>query len=131
MSMHKFFLVASIAVVSIGSGCKAGFLSGDTAPPVAAQPQAQAPPVVVEGMRVSYADVVEKTSPAVVRIEADHKEKPQSQTQFPGDDLFKQFGIPMPGQPGQPGPSQRPQIERGLGSGVVVAADGSILTNFH
>jgi len=129
MSIHKLFLVASIAIVSIGSGCKAGFLNGETAPPVAAQPQALAPPVVVEGMRTSYADVVEKTSPAVVRIEADHKEKPQSQTQFPGgDDLFRQFGFP---NPGQQAPNQRPQIERGLGSGVVVEAGGTILTNFH
>ena len=75
-------------------------------------------------MRTSYADVVEKTSPAVVRIEADHKEKAQPQTQFPGgDDFFKQFQMPQQ--------NQRPQIERGLGSGVVVEANGTILTNFH
>jgi len=128
MSIRKLIVVASLASAVTLSGCKSGFLTGEQ-PPVAAQPQAPAQPVVVEGMRVSYADVVEKTSPAVVRIEADHKEKPQSQTQFPGgDELFRQFGFPAPGQQA---PNQRPQIERGLGSGVVVDANGSILTNFH
>jgi len=68
--------------------------------------------------------VVEKTSPAVVRIEADHKEKTQPQVQFPGgDDLFRQFQIPQQ--------NRRPQIERGLGSGVVVDSNGTILTNNH
>jgi Do/DeqQ family serine protease len=72
--------------------------------------------------------VVEKTSGAVVRIEAEHKEKAGAAQQLPfGDELFRQFGIPNPG----PNPNQRPQIERGLGSGVIAAADGTILTNFH
>ncbi|MBK7804455.1 MAG: trypsin-like peptidase domain-containing protein [Chloracidobacterium sp.] len=28
-------------------------------------------------------------------------------------------------------PNQRPQIERGLGSGVIVSSDGTVLTNYH
>jgi Do/DeqQ family serine protease len=80
-------------------------------------------------MRTSYADVVDKTSPAVVRIEADHKAKPQAQQQAPfGDDFFRQFGLPSPQQPKAQGP---PPVERGLGSGVIVSADGTILTNNH
>ena len=91
-------------------------------------PQAPPAPVVVDGMRTSYADVVEKTSPAVVRIEADHKAKPQAQQQTPfGEDFFRQFGLPSPQQQSQ-GP---PPVERGLGSGVIVSADGTILTNNH
>jgi Do/DeqQ family serine protease len=57
-----------------------------------------------------------------VRIEADHKTKGGSQIQAP-DDLFHQFQMPQM--------QQRPQIERGLGSGVIVNADGTILTNYH
>ncbi|MFH3721948.1 trypsin-like peptidase domain-containing protein, partial [Acinetobacter baumannii] len=39
---------------------------------------------------------------------------------FPFDDLFRQAPE-----------MQRPPIERGLGSGVIVSADGTILTNNH
>lgn len=114
-------IIALIASVSIVSGC-AGLLGG--AAPAATQPQPAPAPLVVDGMRTSYADVVEKSSPAVVRIEADHKQKTlKTPPQGPADDFFKQFQLPQQ--------NQRPQIERGLGSGVIVDATGTILTNYH
>lgn len=123
MSINKIFIAVIIASGLIGVGCKTGLLGGDDLPP-ASQPTAPAAPVVVDGMRTSYADVVERTSPAVVRIEADHKQKEQRIGQIPGgDDFFRQFQIPQP--------QQRPQIERGLGSGVIVNTNGTILTNNH
>ncbi len=122
MNNRKFFVFALILSVVIIAGCKTGLLGGAEVPAVN-QPQQPAAPVVVDGMRTSYANVVEKTSPAVVRIEASHKEKAQAQGQFPGGDFFRQFQVPQQ--------NQRPQIERGLGSGVIVEADGTILTNFH
>jgi len=122
MSIKQLLVFISIASISGGSACKTSLFNAEVpaAPPPQVQQQA---PLVVDGMRTSYADVVEKTSPAVVRIEADHKQKASEQMQFPGDDFFKQFRGPQP--------NQRPPIERGLGSGVVVQADGTILTNFH
>ncbi|MFZ1701864.1 MAG: Do family serine endopeptidase [Pyrinomonadaceae bacterium] len=123
MSIRKLSIIGVVAASVAISGCKTGLLGGDeiTAPPQQQQPAA---PVVVDGIRTSYADIVERTSPAVVRIEAEHREKPQSQLQFPGaDEFFKQFQVPPQ--------SQRPQIERGAGSGVLVSADGTILTNNH
>ena len=116
-------IFATVASVSVVSACKSSLFTTDV--PAAPQPQVQQPaPLVVDGTRTSYADVVEKTSPAVVRIEADHKQKASEQMQFPGgDDFFKQFRVPQQ--------NQRPQLERGLGSGVVVQPDGTILTNFH
>ncbi len=123
MSIKHFFFTLLIISSAFATGCKTSLLGGEP-PPV--QPQAPPPPVVVDGMRTSYADVVDRTSPAVVRIEADHKEKTAPAVQFPGgDDFFKQFGMPAPKQ------NQRPQIERGLGSGVVIDANGTILTNNH
>jgi len=116
-------LGALIVFAASFSGCKTGIFGGEPAPaPVAPAPAA---PIVVDGTRTSYADVVERTSPAVVRIEAEHKNRiSQRQTApFGDDDFFRQF--PMPRQ------DQRPQIERGMGSGVIVSADGTILTNAH
>lgn len=127
LMLKKFVLILLfVASVSVFSACKPGLFGGDLP---ATKEQAPAPaPVVVDGMRTSYADVVDKTSPAVVRIEADHKSKPQGQGQSPfPDDFFRQFGFPSPQQP-QNAP---PQIQRGLGSGVIVSADGTILTNNH
>lgn len=60
----------------------------------------------------------------MVNISAERKAQPQ-QYPFGGDDFFRQFQIPVPRQ------NQRPQIERGLGSGVIVSAEGTILTNHH
>ena len=125
MLIKHFFLTVLILLAVFVAGCKTGLLGGTETPPV--QPQAPPAPLVVDGMRTSYADVVEKTSPAVVRIEADHKEKAAPHGQFPGgDDMLRQFGIPQ--QQRQP---QRPQIERGLGSGVVIETNGTIITNNH
>lgn len=126
MHIKNFVLVGVLASTAAFSGCRTGLFGGEA--PVAPAPAAPAAPIVVDGTRTSYADVVEKTSPAVVRIEAEHKNRPsavqpQGQAPFGDDDFFRQF--PNPRQ------NQRPQIERGLGSGVIVSADGTILTNAH
>lgn len=124
--MRNFILAASLISVVSFSACNTGLLSGEQ-PAAPVQPSAPPAPIVVDGVRTSYADVVEKTSPAVVRIEAEVKGRAGSQTQFDLDDLFRQG----PGQGQGQGQQQRPQIERGLGSGVIVSADGTIVTNNH
>src|SRR5688572_25826696 len=121
MQFNRLVFVAALFSTAAFSGCNTG-LFGDTQP-AAAPPTAPAAPIVVDGMRTSYADVVEKTSPAVVRIEAEHKNRRGEQRVVPDDDFFRQF--PMPPQ------GQRPPTERGMGSGVIVSTDGTILTNAH
>ena len=118
----SFFVILAV-VTAIAGGCRTGLFGRDDIP--AAEPAAPPAPLVVDGVRTSYADVVEKTSPAVVRIEAESKSKrseQQPQINPFGDDDF--FRMPSPRQ-------QQPRIERGLGSGVIVSADGTILTNAH
>ena len=124
----SFFLIVTLLTAA---GCKSGFLGEQTIPTTAQSQTPSAPPapLVVDGTRTSYADVVEKTSPAVVRIESEIKERQTPQTQMPQspfDDFFNSPQMPQ-GQQQQ----QRPQIQRGLGSGVIVSADGYILTNNH
>ncbi len=137
---YKFLSGLLIISLLTMAGCKTNFLSGsETAPTAPSPPQALTAPVVVDGMRTSYADVVDKTSPAVVMIRSERKAKnaPQ-QFQFGDDPQLREFFKNLPQQ--QPNQQQqqpnqqqqqRPQIERGLGSGVIVSADGTILTNHH
>jgi Do/DeqQ family serine protease len=125
--LNKFVLGSLLFAAVLFSGCRTGLLGGGEESPAApSQPAAPAAPIVVDGVRTSYADVVEKTSPAVVRIEAEHKNRSSNTSQgspFGDDDFFRQFQVPRQ--------NQGPQIERGLGSGVIVSADGTILTNNH
>ena len=109
------------------AGCKSGQIGDQTTVTPETQAQTAAPPapVVVDGVRTSYADVVQKTSPAVVRIEAEVKARQAPQPQFNLEDFFN-----MPGQP-QNRQQQQPPTQRGLGSGVIVSQDGTVLTNNH
>ncbi|MCU1291017.1 MAG: protease Do [Acidobacteria bacterium] len=125
--LSSLFIILSL----IGfSGCRTNLFSGEDASTQTTQnqPSTTPAPIVVDGVRTSYADVVEKTSPAVVRIESQIKASAlQQQQQFPFgmDDFFNQSPQTQPRQ------SPRQPNERGLGSGVIVSADGTILTNAH
>jgi len=78
--------------------------------------------------RNSYAEVVDKVAPAVVTIRSEKRVRPPRQHPFFNDPLFRDFfGGLFEG--GATRRSQRPQI--GLGSGVIVKADGYIVTNHH
>jgi Do/DeqQ family serine protease len=69
--------------------------------------------------------VVDRAAPAVVTIIAERRVRPPQQYPFLNDPFFRYFfGSPAP----QPQPERR---ERGLGSGVIVHADGYIVTNHH
>jgi hypothetical protein len=66
------------------------------------------------------ADVAEKVTPAVVNIATERTRRINAHGPMEGHPMFREFF----------GPSQ-PQRELGVGSGVVISADGYIVTNHH
>ncbi len=78
------------------------------------------------GAVLSYADVVDHVAPAVVTIRSSRRVRQPQQFPFFDDPFFQQF---FGGR--TPRTRQNYEVERALGSGVVVRADGYILTNHH
>src|SRR5215813_6547683 len=74
----------------------------------------------------SFAPVVDQVAPAVVTIHSQLRARAPQQFPFMDDPFFQQFF----GDRGLPPPSQQPK-RQALGSGVIVSADGYILTNHH
>ncbi len=80
----------------------------------------------------SYADVAAKTMPAVVNISTDKMVDSNFQHPFMEDPMFRRF-FNMPDDDTHKkdeGESQE-RMEHSLGSGIVISADGYILTNNH
>ncbi len=68
-------------------------------------------------------DVVKHVSPTVVTITSKQRVKVRNPwSELFGDDFFRQFGGRIPDED---------QIRQGLGSGVIIGADGYIVTNNH
>jgi Do/DeqQ family serine protease len=72
-------------------------------------------------LRLSYAPVVQRVSPAVVNVYA--AKVVQNRNPLLEDPIFRRFfGVPGGGAP---------QVQRSLGSGVIVDASGLVVTNVH
>lgn len=109
-------LAILIALISV-SGC-------GTEEKINLPPPAVPPPTTSAALRTSYAEVVNRVSAAVVTIRTESRARAPRQFPFMDDPFFRRFF----GEPLTPAPERR---VRGLGSGVIVTADGYLLTNHH
>ena len=100
-------------------------------------PTTQTPVAGITAPNGSFAPIVAADKPAVVTVTTVMKAQPESTDDgvplgnSPFDDYFRQFfgdqGMPAPRTP----PHQPAQRAEALGSGFIVASDGTIVTNNH
>jgi serine protease Do len=88
--------------------------------------QESAVPESAEQIRLSFAPVVKKVAPAVVNIYTRRVVKTQSRSPMFDDPFFRQFFGDDSGFGGT-----RERVQNSLGSGVIVSADGMVVTNEH
>jgi Do/DeqQ family serine protease len=122
-SMNRIFL--AIFTVLVVTSCNRSYSTHAGSEPHPASGSGTA--AIASGPLVSYADVVDHVAPAVVTIRSSRRVRAPEQFPFMDDPFFRQFfGGSLPRRGGGNG-----EVQRSLGSGVIVRADGHIVTNHH
>ncbi|MFU8847608.1 MAG: Do family serine endopeptidase [Opitutales bacterium] len=86
---------------------------------------------IADGPVVSYAEVLEQATPSVVAVYTSQLVSSVSRGGPPMPEILRQFGFPVPDNaPRESAPRERRQ-QIGVGSGVIISADGYIITNHH
>jgi len=127
MNRNRIFLPAAIAALLVAGGLAWSLLPGAAATadkkpaPMKLDAPPRAMPASMGQVQLTFAPVVKRVVPAVVNVYARAIVQAQANPFF-NDPLFSQlFGSP----------EMRQRVQQSLGSGVIVRADGLILTNNH
>ncbi len=134
-SLNRAVMASALALaLTLGIG---GYEFLKPTPAQAATPAAAAAPLddssvsALTALDHAMETLAARVTPAVVNVTVTAKDKAPRQTMGQGDDqdglqqFFGPFGF------GMPQGRQRPQIEHGLGSGIILSPDGYIVTNNH
>jgi serine protease Do len=115
--------IGAIAAVALAAGVSGSTPGGGVVvniPPVDTTPLVRVVPPGPGAVTMSFAPIVKSATPAVVNIYTATVDRSRSSTM---DAFMQQFfggGAPL-----------QPRVQQSLGSGVVVGADGLIITNNH
>jgi Do/DeqQ family serine protease len=109
--LHRLRLFHALAVLALAMPVGPGALAQDRVVPHS-----------TEALRMSYAPIVKRVTPAVVTVSA--AKTVANRNPLMDDPFFRRFFGPQFGGP-------RDQVQRSLGSGVIVDASGLVVTNNH
>ena len=98
----------------------------------ASEPEAEAAPALLaptsdQQIRLTFAPLVADAAPAVVNIFTHRTVQARATSPLFNDPMFRRFFGPGMGPPG----GQHQQQQNALGSGVILRADGLVVTNHH
>src|ERR1700674_2142832 len=123
-----YIVLAGAIGVLVGSRAWNSYMAGAAVVAATAGPAAAA--VTQAGIQTTFAPIVEKDLPAVVNISSSRvvRNSGNDLSPFMMDPFFRQFFGDDFGRRNR-APSK--QVEKSLGSGVIVKTDGYVLTNNH
>ena len=104
-------------------------LFADKNPPLNVNVDAKSIAKIADMPLVSYADVLEKATPSVVAIYTSRIVSARQSLTLP--EFYRQFGRSNPRVMPEEGSNRERKERLGVGSGVIISADGYIVTNYH